>query len=225
VSATLLASLVAAQAASPGLDLMLCPSSLRTRPVTADLETLDVFGQAMYNRVPANEVGLGGRGLLLELSGLWEDIAPNRWLLSAGVAQNRSQLTFGGEQGNAFTFQPTTTDLHLSAGVLPWFGQKDVPAVDGYMLVLGGVHAASLRAKPLAKNQVAFAPELSVGMGMATRRSPVRLRAEVRADLVMHFGSGDGRVELPNQALTWSWYPGSAALSVLVGAGFGGTHQ
>jgi hypothetical protein len=32
-------------------------------------------------------------------------------------------------------------------------------------------------------------------------------------------------VELPSSALTWSWYPGSAALSVLVGVGMGGTGE
>jgi hypothetical protein len=222
---TLLAGLATAQAASPGLDLLLRPTTLRTRPVTAQTETLDVFGLPTYGFVSREETGLGGRGLALELSGLWQDLAPNRWLLSLGVAQNRTRLTFGGVDGDAFSFAPTTTDLHLCAGLLPWFAQQQVLPVDGYMVVLGGVHASTLGAEPLARSQVAFAPQLSLGMGVATRRSPVRLRVETRLDLVPHFGSGDGRVELPNSTLAWSWYPGSAALSLLVGVGLGGTHQ
>jgi hypothetical protein len=225
MSAGLLAMLGVAQAAGPGLDLLLRPAALRTAPVVADRETLDVFGMAYYDSVPGSEAGLGGRGLSLELSGLWPGIAPNRWLLSAGATQNRTRFTFGGAASDAFTFRPTVVDLHLCAGLMPWFAQQEVPAVDGYMVVLGGVHASALGARPLARPQVAFAPQLTVGMGLATRSLPVRMRAEVRADLVPHFSPGAGRVELPSSALTWSWYPGSAALSVLVGVGMGGTGE
>lgn len=209
-----------AVASAPAVDLLVKPLTAQTHPVVADTEFLDVFGQALLTRVSPDLGGLGHRGLLAEVSGIFPAFAPNRWVVSTGWSHARTRYVFDG-----LTFAPTTMDMHLTAGILPWFYQQKVPVVDGYMVVLAGVHAQTLSAQPISPTQIAFAPQLTGGLGIGTRQTSVRVRLETRVDFVLHFSPGDGRVELPSRAFVWRWYPASAAISVLLGVGFGGGEQ
>lgn len=206
----------AAQPSSLGVDLLVKPITAQTSAVVVDTETLDIYGGSILERIRPERGGLGNRGLLLELSDTNAILNPNRWLLSVGCSSVRNRYRFDG-----LTFAPTVVDLHLTGGLLAWFGQQKIFDVDGYLIMLGGLRGETLSARPIAPTSIALAPQLTLGMGLGTRTLPSRLRIEVRTDLVPHFLPGDGRVELPTKALVWRWYPASAAISILFGVGFG----
>ena len=208
--------LVSQALAGPSVDMLVVPISAHTRAVAVAEERIDVLGFTNAQPQHGREVGLGNRGLLVEVGGPLRGLHPTGWVVSTGLTQARTRYRF-----ETFTFSPTSIDSHLTVGLFPWFSYRRVPEVDGYAIALLGVHGSILSARPLVGTYVAFAPRMSLGFGMGTRTLPARLRVEVRADLVPHFGTGNGRAELPNSAVTWTWWPGSAAMSVLVGGGFG----
>lgn len=158
-------------------------------------------------------------------------IAPRRTALDSGIAaelfwgeDDLYVLSFGLRGYDAehrlagYVFEPRVWDARVDFGGHAWFAYRGEPRIDGYLIGAAGVQTSWLRVEPWPTT---IAPALHGlgGIGLATRRGRVHLRAEARLSLAMRVDYFEGRAELPEETLVWHYHPGSATVSLLFGLG------
>lgn len=204
-------AIVAAAHAGPELHVLLSPAVLQTPRIVAHHTELDLMGQPVDEARLPDRTPFQGQGLGLALL----------YGIPSGLAFVEATVRFTTPlyELPGFTFAPVTSSIRVDGGGLGWFDTfGSPPRVDGYGLAGGGLQLSVLAAPPFT---TAVAPALhgTAGLGIANRTGATRLRAEVRADLALRLDHLEGRAEQPVGAFTWSWFPGEAALSLVLGVG------
>ena len=92
------------------------------------------------------------------------------------------------------------------------------PKLDGYGLLAGGLQLSVLGAEPFT-TAVAPAVHAAGALGVGSRAGRVRARMELRTDLALRLDHLAGTAERPVGSFHWSWFPGEAALSLVLGVG------
>lgn len=202
--------------ARPGIDVLLLPLTAHTDSIVTRYEVLDVFGQPVVDRLDADRAGLDHRGIAVEIANTPAVLAPHQWLLMMGVRASNPRF-----DRPAFTFAPTAGELSVGAGLRAWFTPDEEPLLDGYGVGFTGFQLAFVSATPFTRLALAPAATTGLGLGVAGRRGRIRPRIEGRAELAARWDHLEGRLEEPNGAMVFRWFPGSAAVSILVGLGFG----
>lgn len=195
--------------------ILVAPAVLQTPRVSAQDETLDVMGTPLVDHRAPDARPLGGQGLGVAWLRDGED---DHWFVEAGLRVDAPRYELPG-----FTFAPLTTSIRLDAGGLSWFdhGGPETPAIDGYGLFAAGLQVSILGAEPFT-TAVAPAVHTAASLGVGARGGRVRPRLELRTDFALRVDHLAGRAERPTSAFTWTWWPGEAALSLVVGATFAG---
>lgn len=203
-----------ALAAPAEVDVMFSAAGVGTPALVTRDETTDVWGQTQQAAVPLDRLPFQP-ALAVE----WFGGPPGdtEWMLGLSGAWERRTWEFPGSDLRA-----SVAELRATVGLRAFFEpgwDDDEPRADGYGVVAAGVQGAWLSAEPFAS---ALAPSMvgQFGLGAGSRRGPVRVRAEVRADLVFRVDHLDVHAERPDGAVAFSWWPGSAGIGVWVGGGF-----
>jgi hypothetical protein len=211
IALALFALFADALAAPLRVDVLLSPAVLQTPRITAAHEGVDVFGAPTDLRRRPDQQPLGGQGLGIALLA---DQDASMWFVEV-----LTRVTVPRYEFRNWTFTPVATSVRLDGGALVWFdGVGDRPAVAGYGVLAGGLQLSLLGARPFV-TAVAPAVHGSTSLGVGSHGEKLRFRAEFRGDLALRVDHLAGRAERPQGAFTWSWWPGEAALSLVVGIG------
>lgn len=201
------AAIVGVAVAAPEVDVLYEHLALSTARVTTFSETGPVGAASQVRTFPEDRFDLG---LAVEL--LWEQPSHEELLASLGVRTYRTHLP-----PEATTFDATVTDLRAGMGLHSWFSH-DEPGIDGYILFTGG-GALSVLSLPPWPTTLVPALNGAFAIGLSNRRGRGRIRGELRVSATLRTDRFSGRAQLPEEALIWHHYPGSMAISLLVGAG------
>ena len=205
-------ALVAAALAAPlRVDVLLSPAVLQTPRIAAAHQGVDVFGAPTDHRRSPDQQPLGGQGLGVALLA---DQDASMWFVESLIRVTLPRYDF-----RNWTFAPVATSARLDGGALVWFDATGArPAVAGYGVLAGGMQLSLLGAQPFV-TAVAPAVHGATSLGVGSRGDELRFRAEFRGDLALRLDHLAGHAERPQGAFTWSWWPGEAALSLVVGIG------
>lgn len=200
----MIALLAASAVAAPRVDLLYDYQWARTTPISVRSEDT-TMGQVP---IDPRRTSLDS-GIAAELFWGEDDL----YVLSFGLRGYDANFHLGG-----YVFEPQMWDARVDFGGHAWFAYRGEPRVDGYLIGAAGVQTSWLSVEPWPTT---IAPALHGlgGIGLATRRGRVHVRAEARLSLAMRIDYFEGRAELPEETLVWFYNPGSATVSLLFGIG------
>lgn len=193
------------------VDLSASVGQVGTPGLVAHQAGTDVWGQPVRERLPPEQIPLQPA---LSLDLLPGPIGDTEWLISFGGGWERRAWDLPN-----LAFRPTVVEGRALVGLRAFFDALgDEPTTDGFGRVAAGLQVSGLSAAPFAR---ALAPAMvtELGLGITGRRAPTRLRAELRGELVLRLDRLRGTAALPTSTFEWTWWPGSAGLSLWVGGG------